>query len=152
VSNLDRLKLSPDLTTRWATGNDNFVFSSLWDFKSSFTCRKILRHGTFPLYFPSERKVCCGRRKYTQQVNSIRTYCTEDTGNVLNRFVVWNISNHRTHMAYSLRVHSKNGQRNAQNTASRPTCTLSHSKKVLVMKKLRVLSGMVAAIFHTKMK
>jgi hypothetical protein len=28
--------------------------------KSSFTCRKILRHGTFPLYFPSERKVCCG--------------------------------------------------------------------------------------------
>jgi hypothetical protein len=43
-----------------ATGNDNFVYSSLWDFKSSFTCRKILRHGTFPLYFPSERKVCCG--------------------------------------------------------------------------------------------
>jgi hypothetical protein len=25
-----------------------------------FTCRKILRHGTFPLYFSSERKVCCG--------------------------------------------------------------------------------------------
>jgi hypothetical protein len=42
-------------------GNErNFVYSSLWDFKSSFTCRKILRHGTFPLYFPSERKVCCG--------------------------------------------------------------------------------------------
>jgi hypothetical protein len=40
--------------------NDNFVYSSLWDFKSYFTCRKILRHGTFPLYFPSERKVCCG--------------------------------------------------------------------------------------------
>jgi hypothetical protein len=60
VSNRDRLKLTPDLTTRWATGNDNFVSSSLWDFKSSFICRKILRHGTFPLYFPSERKVCCG--------------------------------------------------------------------------------------------
>jgi hypothetical protein len=40
VSNLDRLKLTPDLTTRWATGNDNFVYLSLWDFKSSFTCRK----------------------------------------------------------------------------------------------------------------
>jgi hypothetical protein len=25
-----------------------------------FTCRKILRDGTFPLYFPSERKMCCG--------------------------------------------------------------------------------------------
>jgi hypothetical protein len=60
VSNRDWLKLTPDLTTRWATGNDNFVYSFLWDYKSSFTCRKILRHGTFPLYFPSERKVCCG--------------------------------------------------------------------------------------------
>jgi hypothetical protein len=60
VSKRDRLKLTPDLTTRWATGNDNFVCSSLWDFKSYFTCRKILRHRTFPLYFPSERKVCCG--------------------------------------------------------------------------------------------
>jgi hypothetical protein len=38
----------------------NFVYSSPWDFKSSFTFRKILRHGTFPLYFPFERKVCCG--------------------------------------------------------------------------------------------
>jgi hypothetical protein len=28
--------------------------------KNSFTFRKILRHGTFPIYFPSERKVCCG--------------------------------------------------------------------------------------------
>jgi hypothetical protein len=59
VSNRDRLKLTPDSTTRWATGN-YFFCSSLWDFKSSFTCPKILRHGTFPLYFPSERKVCCG--------------------------------------------------------------------------------------------
>jgi hypothetical protein len=41
-------------------GNENFVYSSLWDFKSSFTCRKILRNGTFPLYFPFEKKVCCG--------------------------------------------------------------------------------------------
>jgi hypothetical protein len=69
VSNRDRLKLTPDLTTRdlwrsrrWARerGNENFVYSSLWDFKSSLTRRKILRHGTFPLYFPSERKVYCG--------------------------------------------------------------------------------------------
>jgi hypothetical protein len=59
--------LTPDLTTRdlwrsrrWARGSGNFVYSSLWDFKSSFICRKILRHGIFPLYFPSERKVCCG--------------------------------------------------------------------------------------------
>jgi hypothetical protein len=60
VSKRDRLRITPNLTTRWATGNDNFVCSSLWDFKSSFTCRKISRHGTFPLYFPSEGKVCCG--------------------------------------------------------------------------------------------
>jgi hypothetical protein len=60
VSKRDLLGLTPDLTTRWVRGNDNFVCSSLWDFKGSFTCRKILRHGTFPLYFPSERKVCCG--------------------------------------------------------------------------------------------
>jgi hypothetical protein len=67
VSRRDRLGLTPDLTTRdlwrsrrWARERGNFVYSSLWDFKSSFTCRKILRHGTFPLYFPSERKVRCG--------------------------------------------------------------------------------------------
>jgi hypothetical protein len=67
MSNRDRLGLTPDLTTRdlwrsmrWAREMGNFVCSSLWDFKSSFICRKILRHGTFPLYFPSERKVCCG--------------------------------------------------------------------------------------------
>jgi hypothetical protein len=57
VSNRDRLKLTPDLTTRWATRNDNFVCSSLWDFKSSFTCRKILRHGIFPLYSIREEGV-----------------------------------------------------------------------------------------------
>jgi hypothetical protein len=58
VSKRNRLGLTHDLTTRWGTGNYNFVYSSRWDFKSSFTCRKIL-HGIFPLYFPSERKVCC---------------------------------------------------------------------------------------------
>jgi hypothetical protein len=41
-------------------GNENLVYPYPWDFKSSFTCRKILRHGTFRLYFPFERKVCCG--------------------------------------------------------------------------------------------
>jgi hypothetical protein len=67
VSKRDRLGLTPDLTTRelwrsrrWSRVRGNLVYSSLWDFKSSFTCRKILRHGTFPLYFPSERKVSCG--------------------------------------------------------------------------------------------
>jgi hypothetical protein len=60
VSKRDRLGLTPALTTRWTRGNYNFVYSSLWVFKSSFTSRKVLRHGTFPLYFPSERKVCCG--------------------------------------------------------------------------------------------
>jgi hypothetical protein len=67
VSERDRLGLTPNLTTRdlwrsgrWARGNENFVCSFLWDFKSSFICSKILRHGTFRLYFPSERKVCCG--------------------------------------------------------------------------------------------
>jgi hypothetical protein len=67
VSKRDRLGLTPDLTTRdlwrsrrWARETGNFVYPSLWDFKSSFTCCKILRHGTSPLYFPSERKVCCG--------------------------------------------------------------------------------------------
>jgi hypothetical protein len=60
VSKRDRLQLTPDLTTRWATGNDNFVYSSLWDFKSSLTCRKIFRHGTFPLCLPAEEKVCRG--------------------------------------------------------------------------------------------
>jgi hypothetical protein len=34
VSNRDLLKLTPDLTTRWATGNYNFVYSSLWGVKS----------------------------------------------------------------------------------------------------------------------
>jgi hypothetical protein len=60
VSNQDRPKQTPNFTTRWATGNYNFVYSSLWDIKSSFRCRKILRHGTFPLNFPSGRKVRCG--------------------------------------------------------------------------------------------
>jgi hypothetical protein len=69
VSKRDRLGLTPDLTSRdlwrsatWAREREkgNVVYSSLWDFKSSFTYRNILRHGTFPLYFPPERKVCRG--------------------------------------------------------------------------------------------
>jgi hypothetical protein len=70
VSQRDRLGLTPDLTTRdlrrssrWAKERGeirNFVYSPMWDFKSSFTCRKILQHGTYPVYFSSERKVCCG--------------------------------------------------------------------------------------------
>jgi hypothetical protein len=66
-SEWDRLGLTPNLMTRdlwrsrrWARGNENFVYLSLWDFKSSFTCRKILWNGTFPLYFSSKRNVCCG--------------------------------------------------------------------------------------------
>jgi hypothetical protein len=66
VSRQDWLGLTPDLTTidlwrsgRWARERGNFVYSSLWNLKSSFKCHKILWHGTFPLYFPSERKVCC---------------------------------------------------------------------------------------------
>jgi hypothetical protein len=31
---------------RVGEGNENLVYPSLWDFKWSFTCRKILRHGT----------------------------------------------------------------------------------------------------------
>jgi hypothetical protein len=52
--------LTPNLTTRalWSSpktplelqemgeGNENLVYTSPWDFKSSFTCRKILWHGT----------------------------------------------------------------------------------------------------------
>jgi hypothetical protein len=30
---------------RMGEGNDNLVYPSPWDFKVSFTCRKILRHG-----------------------------------------------------------------------------------------------------------
>jgi hypothetical protein len=41
-------------------GNENLFYPSPWDFKSSLTCHKILRHGTFQLYFPSERNMCCG--------------------------------------------------------------------------------------------
>jgi hypothetical protein len=59
VSERDRLGLTPNLTTidlwrsmRWVRGNKNFVYSSLWDFKSSFTCCKILRHGNFPASLP----------------------------------------------------------------------------------------------------
>jgi hypothetical protein len=69
VSKQDRLGLTPDLTTRdlfrsrrWAKerGNEKFCLFIPVGLQSSFTCHKILRHGTFPIYFPSERKVCCG--------------------------------------------------------------------------------------------
>jgi hypothetical protein len=72
-----RLRLTPNLSTRalWlppvlsggpairdisrasgtvGEGNENLVCPSPWDFKRSLRCRKILRHGTFWLYFPSE--------------------------------------------------------------------------------------------------
>jgi hypothetical protein len=39
-------------------GNENLVCPSPWDFKRSFMCRKILRHGTSG--FTSHPKVCCG--------------------------------------------------------------------------------------------
>jgi hypothetical protein len=44
------------LWSEWEVGegNDDLVYPSPWDFKSSFTCRKILRHGT--LGFTSQRK------------------------------------------------------------------------------------------------
>jgi hypothetical protein len=69
MSKRDRLGLTPDLTTRdlwrsrrWARerGNEKFCLFVPVGLQAFFTCRKILRHGTFPLYFPSERKVCCG--------------------------------------------------------------------------------------------
>jgi hypothetical protein len=66
-SKRDRLRLTADLTTRdlwrsrrWAKGEWEklclFIPVGLQEY---FTCRKILRHWTFPLYFPSERKMCC---------------------------------------------------------------------------------------------
>jgi hypothetical protein len=39
---------------RVGEGNENLVYPSPWDFKRALTCRKILRHGTFRLYFLSE--------------------------------------------------------------------------------------------------
>jgi hypothetical protein len=46
-------------------GNDNLVYSSLWDFKSSFTCRKILRHGTSG--FTSHSRESCAADFYRPQ-------------------------------------------------------------------------------------
>jgi hypothetical protein len=37
-------------------GNENLVYPSPWDFKSSLTCRKILRHGTSGFTYLSEGK------------------------------------------------------------------------------------------------
>jgi hypothetical protein len=39
-------------------GNENLVYPSLWDFKSSLKCLKILRHGTSS--FTSHLKGMCG--------------------------------------------------------------------------------------------
>jgi hypothetical protein len=36
-------------------GNENLVYLSPWDLEIYFTCRKVLRRGTFRLYFPSKR-------------------------------------------------------------------------------------------------
>jgi hypothetical protein len=32
-------------------GNENLVYPSLWDFKRTLTCRKILRRGTYGFTF-----------------------------------------------------------------------------------------------------
>jgi hypothetical protein len=47
------------LWSEWEVGegNENLVYPSPWDFKRSFTCCKILRHGVLR---PIKRKVCCG--------------------------------------------------------------------------------------------
>jgi hypothetical protein len=89
----------------YRTGNDNFVYSSLWDLKSSFTSRKILRHWTFPLYFPSERKVCCGF------LSPLKIHCF---GRVLNPQPVGPVAStlittpprrpHRTYITFKLRT------------------------------------------------
>jgi hypothetical protein len=42
---------------RMGEGNENLVYPSPWDFKRSLTCCKILRYGTFSLYFPSEGRI-----------------------------------------------------------------------------------------------
>jgi hypothetical protein len=52
------------LWSEWEVGesNENLVYSSPWNFKRSFTCRKILLPGTsgFLALLPIWRKVCCG--------------------------------------------------------------------------------------------
>jgi hypothetical protein len=65
VSKRDRLGITPNLTARdlwrsrrWARKREFCLFIPV-GLNEFITCRKILRHGTFPLYFPSERKVCC---------------------------------------------------------------------------------------------
>jgi hypothetical protein len=51
--------------------SENFAYQYLKYLKGSVTCRKILRHGTFPLYFPSERKVCCGYLSPLKSIASV---------------------------------------------------------------------------------
>jgi hypothetical protein len=68
-----QLGINPDLSTRarWQSYQQRYLermggmdegvrilhIHYLWYVNGSFTWRKILRHGTFPLYFASERKV-----------------------------------------------------------------------------------------------
>jgi hypothetical protein len=67
VSKRDRLVLTHNLSTgelwrsrRWAREMREFSLSIPVGLQEFFTCCNILRHGTFRLYFPSERKVCSG--------------------------------------------------------------------------------------------
>jgi hypothetical protein len=62
VSNRDRLKLTPDLTTGWAKGNDIVVYSSLWGFKSFLHAVKSYDMG--PSRFTSHPRWRCGADFY----------------------------------------------------------------------------------------
>jgi hypothetical protein len=57
--------------------SENFAYLYLKYLTGSLTCRKILRHGTFPLYFPSERKVCC-RFASTLKIHRLGRVWTRD--------------------------------------------------------------------------
>jgi hypothetical protein len=108
VSRQDRLGLTPSLTIRalWPSPetsleqqgerNENLVSSSPWHFKSSFTFRKILRHGTFRLYFPSERKVCCWFLSPLKihRLGRVRTR---------NLWVQWHTNHYTTKATYTMR-------------------------------------------------
>jgi hypothetical protein len=65
VSKRDRLKLTPELTTRWATGNDNFVYSSLWDLNEFLHAVKSYDMG--PSRFTSHPRGRCAADFYPPQ-------------------------------------------------------------------------------------